>query len=169
MIPIVIIHWIADFILQTRWQGNNKSKNNKALLAHTVTYSLCYLVLMPWYGFWNTVTFIAITFVCHTITDYFTSRGTGYCWGKVVKTKEDIAGREHIYDTLKDDPKWEFRDLYHKEMAELKAQGSSYEAWFWGIIGFDQGLHMIQLILTYELLSPSAGSLFIKFLFNFLN
>lgn len=155
MIHIPIIHWIADFIVQTRWQVNNKSKNNKVLLAHTTTYSLCWLVFMPWYGFWNTIIFIAITFVTHTIIDYFTSRGTAYCWSKIVEAKEELIEREK---ELKEGPKHSWEKLVDKEfkifqenkMDELKAQAASYKGWFWGIIGFDQALHFIQLILTHN-------------------
>lgn len=78
---ILFVHWVADFVLQTRYQGNNKSHNVVALLNHTMTYSFC------WFSLWsilgaNVVYFVAITFICHTVTDFFTSKLTAFLWGK---------------------------------------------------------------------------------------
>ncbi len=88
---ILVIHWIADFVFQTDWQAQNKSKNNIALLTHTINYSVCWAIpiifLLP--GDWTTrdyliasVQFTLVTFICHTITDYFTSRLNTYLYNK---------------------------------------------------------------------------------------
>lgn len=72
---ILLIHWVADFVLQTDWQAKNKSINNNALLTHTGAYSIVWLVIFgPLFGL--------ITFVTHTVTDYFTSRLNKYLWEK---------------------------------------------------------------------------------------
>lgn len=77
---IIVIHFIADFIAQTDYQAKNKSNNNIALTQHTANYSLCWLIPI-WFisginflGLANAMIFVLITFICHTITDYFTSR-----------------------------------------------------------------------------------------------
>jgi len=93
---IIFIHWIADFVCQTHWQAVNKSTNNEALIAHTINYTVIFGVLT----FWITVIYLAITkeeikvsqslvywflpttFICHTITDYFTSRLNTRLWKK---------------------------------------------------------------------------------------
>ena len=85
---IIIIHFIADFVLQTDEQAKTKSSDNYSLLLHTISYS----------GFWlfigfiiamttdielvqtKTFVFVLITFICHTITDYFTSRLNKKLW-----------------------------------------------------------------------------------------
>ena len=116
---IIFIHWIADFILQTDWQAQNKSKNNFALLSHTSNYSLVWLLPMclvfgkmkesattEWIV-WTTLYFGMITLVAHTITDYFTSRLNSKLWS---------AGKVH---------------------------------YFFVSVGFDQVLHYGQLFLTY--------------------
>ncbi len=72
---ILLIHWLADFVLQTDWQAKNKSSNNYALLTHTGVYSLIWLVILG-------PMFALITLVAHTITDYFTSRLNKYLWEK---------------------------------------------------------------------------------------
>ena len=116
---IIFIHWIADFVLQTDWQSQNKSKNNFALLSHTSNYSLVWLLPMclvfgvmkegattEWIV-WTTLYFSMITLVAHTITDYFTSRLNSKLWSE---------GKVH---------------------------------YFFVSVGFDQVLHYGQLFLTY--------------------
>lgn len=84
---ILIIHWLADFVIQTDWQAKNKSSNNKALLTHTFVYSLCWVLFaLILFGYNPSFScFIIITFIAHTITDYFTSRLNSKLWkeGKV--------------------------------------------------------------------------------------
>jgi hypothetical protein len=83
---IVLIHWIADFVFQAEEWANNKSKNNIALYKHVITYSTLWLLpicLMlgierphettEWYVY-STLIFFVLTFCCHFITDYITSR-----------------------------------------------------------------------------------------------
>lgn len=81
---IFIIHWIADFIFQDEKWALGKSKNWDDLLMHTVTYSMIWIGAgLIWclfdienaskiagYILW----FAPITFITHTITDYYTSR-----------------------------------------------------------------------------------------------
>jgi hypothetical protein len=39
---LLATHWVADFVAQTRWQGNNKSHDNAALTQHVVNYTLIF-------------------------------------------------------------------------------------------------------------------------------
>jgi hypothetical protein len=93
---ILIIHFISDFVLQTDKQAKGKSKNWNDLLSHTATYSAIWVVPIsillainkvpfPVNSIGNSLFFVAITFICHTITDYFTSRLNSRLWaeGKV--------------------------------------------------------------------------------------
>jgi hypothetical protein len=83
---IILVHWIADFVFQAEEWANNKSKNNIALYKHVITYSTLWLLpicLMlgierphettEWYVY-STLIFFVLTFCCHFITDYITSR-----------------------------------------------------------------------------------------------
>lgn len=130
---IIIVHWIADFWLQTDKQAKGKSKNWNDLLNHTITYSLVWLFIggciylqqfKPYNKehneimnqYWNHyiplgLLFVLITFIAHTITDYFTSRLNSKLWAK--------------------------GDVHN----------------FFVSVGFDQVLHYIQLFLTYYLLT----------------
>lgn len=77
---ILFIHWVADFVCQTDWQAKNKSNNWSALLEHTALYTLIWFIPIAGYILFNTLNgllileFMLITFICHTITDYYTSR-----------------------------------------------------------------------------------------------
>lgn len=82
---IIIIHWVADFVLQTDKQAKGKSKNWEDLLSHTLVYSVCWWSLLPFLSFNDTAAFVGATFILHTATDYFTSRLNSKLWaeGKV--------------------------------------------------------------------------------------
>ena len=84
---ILIIHFIADFVLQTSWQATNKSKNNIALTKHVLVYSSVWLLASMLYGqitenYLIVFLFPLITFICHWITDYITSRVNSHLWSK---------------------------------------------------------------------------------------
>ena len=80
---IIIIHWIADFILQTDKQAKGKSKNWKDLLSHTFMYSFIWLIIgLIIFNNINVLYFFSITFIAHTLTDYFTSRLNSKLWAK---------------------------------------------------------------------------------------
>lgn len=91
ILTFIILHWIGDFILQTHEQSIKKSKSNKYLLQHTVTYSIVWIFgitflwgnghTTQWYIL-HSLLFGLITFICHTITDYFTSRWTSKLYDK---------------------------------------------------------------------------------------
>ena len=84
VLSILFVHWFADFVCQTDWQATNKSKDNSALLQHTATYTFMWLPLILILGYQGTdiklLLFFPITFICHTITDYFTSRVNSKLW-----------------------------------------------------------------------------------------
>jgi len=114
LIAMLLIHWIADFVLQTDKQAKGKSKNWDDLLAHTITYSACWIPFAFFRFGYSSVGFLMfpiITFIAHTITDYFTSRLNSKLWAK---------GNAH---------------------------------YFFVSVGFDQILHYVQLIITFQILS----------------
>lgn len=81
---ILIIHFLADFGLQTHDQATNKSSSIKWLLYHTGSYSVIWLIAMYIYmqNLENALLFAGITFILHTITDYITSRMGKPFWDK---------------------------------------------------------------------------------------
>jgi hypothetical protein len=82
---ILFIHWVADFVLQTNWQAQNKSKDDKALTLHVVTYAI--VTTIAWWiafqlSFDSIVEVFIITYLSHWLTDYCTSRLNSYLWQK---------------------------------------------------------------------------------------
>ena len=75
-LTIMVVHFLADFALQTDWQAKNKSSDNEALFFHCLTYSLVWLMIsfIMLDNFWKALGFFAITLGAHSFTDYHTSR-----------------------------------------------------------------------------------------------
>ena len=87
ILSIIVIHWFADFVLQTHWQATNKSKNNGALTMHVLSYSTVWSLTANIYSiltghYYVLALFPVITFICHWVTDYFTSRLNSKLWAK---------------------------------------------------------------------------------------
>lgn len=73
---ILLIHFLADFALQTDEQAKKKSTSTKWLTYHIATYTMCWF-FASWMLFerWDQViAFTLFTYVSHFITDYITSR-----------------------------------------------------------------------------------------------
>lgn len=77
---IAFIHWLADFVLQAPSWKVGKSTSIADLTAHVACYSVIWLVLPVLTGNMNLLWFPFITFVCHWITDYFTSKFNKRSW-----------------------------------------------------------------------------------------
>lgn len=81
---LLAVHWFADFVLQTHWQAQNKSKNNEALAAHVGVYSMALFVgaalIFGRSAGW--VWFVLVNAELHFVTDYFTSRWSSKLWVK---------------------------------------------------------------------------------------
>jgi hypothetical protein len=87
---IIVIHYIADFAFQTEEMATKKSKELGWLIIHTMVYTgvwffgtLFLFSVDCNYGMFGkcietgkAFKFIGVTFVAHTLTDYFTSRWT---------------------------------------------------------------------------------------------
>lgn len=78
-------HYIVDFILQTNWQAENKSKNEQALANHCWVYSIVMasvgfvyfdVFTETHWGFLQIGASLMYLFSTHFVTDYFTSRKT---------------------------------------------------------------------------------------------
>lgn len=88
---ILLIHWLADFVLQTDKQARGKSSNWSDLLEHTMVYSfimglcMCFLLYPYKYSSLDPSLFALSCLIFHTLTDYYTSRLNSKLWkeGKV--------------------------------------------------------------------------------------
>lgn len=77
LLYIMFFHWICDFLLQSRWMAENKSKNIIALMTHVLTYSgamflLCALI----HGLQLAFVFSFVNGALHFLTDFGTSKLT---------------------------------------------------------------------------------------------
>jgi protein-S-isoprenylcysteine O-methyltransferase Ste14 len=118
IIYIFTLHFVGDFVLQTREMANNKSKSVKWLSIHVLRYfqtlvAGAILFSLIVYFVWDSVVEpSALIYFCisnallHWFTDYLTSKQTSRLW-----VKEDVKG-------------------------------------FFTMIGFDQLLHASCLLLT---------------------
>lgn len=89
ILTIIVCHWIFDFLYQRSSWAEGKSKNMRCLLKHTSLYSILWVIpmlflLKQWY------IFVIVTFILHTITDYFTSK----------KVSDKFAKKEFGTETL---------------------------------------------------------------------
>lgn len=71
---LIWIHFIADFVLQTREIAKGKSSNIALLGLHCLLYTIPFLC----FG-WK---FALINGLCHFLVDFATSKATSYLWKK---------------------------------------------------------------------------------------
>ena len=78
VMTIFVFHFLADFILQSAWMANNKSKSLLPLLSHIGVYTLVMFFPFGW-------KFALVNGLCHLVVDFFTSKVTSKLWaaGKV--------------------------------------------------------------------------------------
>lgn len=81
---ILLIHYLADFGLQTHYQATNKYRGDGALFAHVGVYSVVWLLALWTYtgDIKNSLLFAAITFIAHAITDVITANIGKPFWSK---------------------------------------------------------------------------------------
>lgn len=73
LVLLLLVHWVADFVMQSSRVAINKSKSNSALLEHVVIYGLHF-------GFLFGPVFGVLNAVLHFMVDYCTSRMTSFLW-----------------------------------------------------------------------------------------
>jgi hypothetical protein len=84
LILVFFFHFLADFIFQTREMADNKGKSIYWLTRHVFVYSLVMITIWPFFGIdAKTLGLIFIvSFTTHWITDFITSKITGYFYLK---------------------------------------------------------------------------------------
>lgn len=112
LFSLLLIHFLADFGMQTHEQATKKGESNEWLTYHVSVYSIIWFIFIMSISnnFELSIAFTAITFICHYITDWITSR----------------IGK----------PFWKNNDFHNGFV----------------VVGFDQMMHIIQLVLTFNIL-----------------
>ena len=83
LVGILAAHWLGDFVLQSDWMGQNKSKSFEALLAHVGVYMAVLMVATPIIlrrVDLATAAFVAFNSIVHLAVDFVTSRGTTWLY-----------------------------------------------------------------------------------------
>ena len=83
-VAVLAVHWLGDFVLQSRWMSVNKSKRIDALSLHAMTYTGTLLlgsgVILGLRQIGLVVLFVGANGVLHFATDFVTSRITSHLW-----------------------------------------------------------------------------------------
>jgi hypothetical protein len=144
----IVAHLVGDYILQSDWMANEKTKRSVAALAHALCYSLPFLFLRPSLAAWA---FIVAT---HFVIDRW--RLARYvCWLKnllapgTVMYRTDWNGEESTFTPTR----WnrfqvaEWRSDWQKPWRECAATGyhPSRPIWLatWLLIVADNAMHLI--------------------------
>lgn len=81
---MMLIHWVADFVMQSNEDAINKNKSIRHLTNHINDYisvwfiAFAILLIREDVGIIFTISFLVITYIAHWITDYFTSKLVTY-------------------------------------------------------------------------------------------
>lgn len=87
MLWLLVAHFIGDFVLQSDWMAQNKSKSNEALGLHVMVYTLAlgvgaiplvFILGRPSFGL--PLAWILLNGAAHFATDYVTSRINARLW-----------------------------------------------------------------------------------------
>lgn len=147
-ILVLVGHFVADFLAQSDWMALNKSKNNEALLVHTLIYTACMTGFMSLvlHNSDALVVFALVTFVAHTLTDWCTSRVTSALWFiDLQKVPEYHPHAKHIpVGTIEIET--DYGNWVSFDYVANVTPGDRH--WFFVAIGFDQLLHYVQLFWT---------------------
>jgi len=126
---IFCLHFVGDFLLQSRSMGRNKGKSILWLFAHVFVYTtFLYWGWSSFIGFSEYSLYVMfgvyhLIFITHFLTDLITSKISGYAY---LKCTDNNLSKKLKY-------RWEHM--------------------FWSIIGLDQLIHIISLILIYNYLN----------------
>ena len=83
LIVLFLIHFVSDFVLQTREMAMKKSTQVEWLAYHVLIYSLPFLLMHVFFqDILKTFAFVVINFAGHFITDYISSKIGTYYWNK---------------------------------------------------------------------------------------
>lgn len=74
---LLFAHWVADFVCQTNYMAQGKSKSIWILSYHILAYSCIFTLLAPAEVNWS---YLLFNFLAHWIVDLVTSRVTSKLW-----------------------------------------------------------------------------------------
>ncbi len=132
LIAILSIHFIADFLFQSRKMAENKSTSIMWLSIHVFEYLITLLSVSLLFGHFITdnigllIQYCFLNAALHWVTDFVTSKASSRCY---------------------------FYLSYYEKNPQVVGSEEEKNKWtkrFWSIIGFDQFLHAFALLITYH-------------------
>lgn len=135
---LLVTHFVADFLLQSRDMGKKKSSEPKYLIAHlAIQYAAFTLVLAPLYSFHVAVLFSLSNAAIHGVIDWNLWRlYKASAYARILKI---VAKKYGMWSQPpENDP---------NVKAEIAAWQYWEDHWFYTTIGFDQLLHGLTLVL----------------------
>lgn len=80
-ICILALHYVGDFVMQSDWMAQNKSRNWGALAIHVGVYTTTFLVIALLCGVLSTVlVYVLLNGGIHFVVDAITSRISSKCY-----------------------------------------------------------------------------------------
>lgn len=131
LVAILGLHFVADFLLQTRKMGLNKGKSVMWLSIHVGVYLIAFLIFGLLFGHLvledptnmkPVLEYCILNASLHWVTDFLTSRLGGWCWNKSLDYKQKGNTKKEML--------WQYN--------------------FFGVLGLDQFIHGACLLLTYH-------------------
>ena len=102
LIGMFTLHFIGDFLFQTREMANKKSKSIYYLTLHVLWYSVAYIPTGLLIGYDTPyIEFLVLLSITHWITDFITSKCTSYFWEKKqIKAFFTTIGFDQLIHTI---------------------------------------------------------------------
>ena len=99
---MLILHWIGDFLFQTRQMADNKSSSLYWLTSHVLWYCVAFTPMFFIIGEGTAyIEFMVLLFSTHWITDLITSKITTLCWKKQkIKLFFTVIGFDQLIHAL---------------------------------------------------------------------
>jgi len=140
LIAMLVTHFVADFLLQSREMGKKKSSEPKWLLAHLAIQFACFLL----YG-WK---FALLNTLVHGAIDWHIWRL--YKLSVYVRIKRSVAKLEQTFAKKEGVAAW-FTEAQREQQYDHEANTWQYweDHWFYATIGLDQLLHMITIVVLF--------------------
>lgn len=131
-----LLHFIADFLLQSREMGQKKSSDNEYLLLHIVIiFAVMFFGLIPLLGVKIAVMFSFINAMIHGAIDKnIWNLYKFYAWTCLKKQAREQGARK---DQIEDQAKKLSKDWKYWE-----------DHWFYSTIGLDQLLHAVTIVIV---------------------
>lgn len=144
MISLIILHFIADFLLQSREMGKNKSSDWGYLTLHLL---IQYIVFLPVLGVtWSLINALVHGLIDRNIWNIYKM----WALNKInheVDVAHDLALLNAKVNPVDFSFNPEWKNIKREELIK------SFKYWedhmFYTTIGFDQMLHMITLVLIW--------------------